>query len=175
MLALPLLLLACAFVEPEAVVEVPRLSDREAAAVATTRDTLLATNGGAELWRALDAHGTLGRWRLLGEPTVTLADGSVLAAGDPRRRALLAPFTSLPVDTPPEPSGEDPIFLALADHELVLDEASRRVIGLEDERGRWKLSDHRPVERMTLPFRLVTPDGTVVEVAAYAFAAPSSR
>lgn len=175
MLPLLSLVLACAFVEPEEVVVIPTLPAIEAVEVDATRQALLATDGGAELWRSLDAHGTLGRWRLLGPPTVTLDDGSVLAAGDPRLRALFAPFTSLPVDGAPTPSGEDPIYLAMGDHELVLDEASRRVIGLEDERGRWKLSDHRAVERMTLPHRLVTPDGTEVRIARYAFAEPPSR
>ena len=164
-------LLACSFVDPVAPREVPTLPDAERAVVDAQRDALLRTDAGVELWRALDAHGTAGRWALLGEPRVELADGTVLTADDPRHAMLLAPFSGLPYDGEPGLAYDDLApLVTIPTGQLRLDPATRRVLAVTDEAGTWELSDHRPVDRMVLPHTLVDPAGTVHEVARYAFA-----
>jgi len=164
-------LLACSFVDPVPPREVPTLPDAERAVVDAQRDALLRSDAGVELWRALDAHGTAGRWALLGEPRVELADGTVLADDDPRRAVLLAPFSGLPYDTEPGMVYDDLAPLVTVPRgQLRLDLATRRVLAVTDDAGTWELSDHRPVDRMVLPHTLVDPEGAVHEVARYAFA-----
>jgi hypothetical protein len=164
------LLLACSFVTPTVEVPPPTLDDAAQERVDATRTELLSTDAGAELWRSLDAHGTLGRFELLGPPIVELADGTVLRDTDPRYRALLSPFLD-PREARSVAYDGDAPRVRLPGVVLHLDAATRRVRERHDDAGRWQLLDHRDVERLTLPHRLIDPAGTEHRVASVRFEA----
>jgi len=159
------LLAACAFVEPEVDPVDPGPPDEVRHHIDARRDALQLTDGGAELWRAADAHGTLLRWRTLGPPTPITAAGPV-DVDDPRRARLFAPFDHLDRDAPSLRYAPHPVLEADGTT-LHLDEITRRVTRIDDAAGTWRLDDHRDVERLVLPYRLTDPDGHTLLIERY--------
>ena len=160
-------LAACAFVEPEVDLPDPGPSPEVRAQVDDRRDALLLTDGGVELWRAADAHGTWLRWQMLGPPTVHTEAGP-LAADDPRLAYLFAPYGWLEGPAPSLSYSPSPV-LSGAGWVATLDVASRRVVQIDDAAGAWHLRDHRDIDRMVLPHELVGPGGETLQVTRYAW------
>jgi len=162
-----LLIAACAFVTPEPPATEQGPEQALLDHIAARRDDLLRTDGGVELWRAADAHGTWLRWHTVGAPTPITDDGP-LPPDDPRVELLFAPFQWLEEPSPTLSYRPHPVLRG-GGRVLHLDLASRRVVQVDRGRGAWQLADHRDVDRLVLPHLLVAPDGTRTVVTRYAW------
>ena len=165
------LLFACAFVEPPetSVALVP--PEPVLRHIDAQRVQLQASDAGAELWRSIDHHGGLLRYRRVGPWTAHLSDGRTVAPGDPLHGYLTRPFSLADSPVEPEPFGALTVRLASGDA-IHLDPVDRALRGWEQAGGAYEVEATRSVQGLDLIGVLSLPGGERIEVRRWEPADP---
>ncbi len=165
--------IGCAFVEPdEAPVELApsqAVLDR----IDAQRQRLQATDGGAELWRSIDAHGGQLRYDRVEPWTAHLSDGRTVGPNDPLHPQLTRPFSWVNETMSPDaPSRGGAVVRTAANTRIELDPVDRRLQRWSDNQGIHEIRATRSVQGLQLVTELVLPDGRTLKVTRWEPADP---